>query len=608
MTLDLPRPLDPWRSALAVFPAEIALSIGDVVARLSVLVGPLERESAAARGEPDGVAGIGRRGPWGRLLATEWALLSEVPDEFLRRAAEHELAFYELARREPSADRRSIALFDAGIGQLGGPRIVHLAALVLLSQRATDGGARFAWGVLQDPETVLHETVSAASVMALIKARRATTATTEDALRWSKVLGAAQAGARGERSRPGQDRELWIVGGASSPAPMLPMLGTPHPRIVVEDSLDPGAPNDLDVSILTPRRPPRRARLEIPPPETSVRLLRNPFQAPPKPRPVGIVRLAAGATPFVFASNGKKLFTRTVNGGLLTLHAANAGTPRVMTPGEGESIVGVGRLHRRQRTVVLVRTETGYSMMCLGRRDRGVTWSVPVATPEAFAIEVEPDAPLFEVIPVSRDDSFVRVGERLFRLHIGSKKMSATTHLVVPAHAVFRSEDVAGVVVITADEKPRMLRCWIGGTNMVETQLYGLGPMGVRLAPKPRIFVNRGLVGVELEDRSFRVSAPYRDARATTIASSSEVDVIGVHEAGTGHALVIVDRSRRRIELLGQDGVVKPLFECSSRIIHAQTNTHRPNVAVLTERGDLEIRVLLEGGARLATYEVGGTP
>src|SRR5437868_6870782 len=123
MTIDLPRALQPWKDQLEVFPPDLAPAVGDVVARLSVLLGPLEQDRPSPYGEPDGVAGIGRRGPFDRLLATEWALLDEVPEEFIRRAAEQTLSFHEIARREPAVDRRCVALFDAGAEQLGAPRI-----------------------------------------------------------------------------------------------------------------------------------------------------------------------------------------------------------------------------------------------------------------------------------------------------------------------------------------------------------------------------------------------------------------------------------------------------------------------------------------------------
>ena len=77
--ITLPRHLAPWAGPLALFPEEIALVLGPMVTRLAGLVGgwPSDR---APEGSPNGYDGIGRRGPYDRLLATEWLLLEELPD------------------------------------------------------------------------------------------------------------------------------------------------------------------------------------------------------------------------------------------------------------------------------------------------------------------------------------------------------------------------------------------------------------------------------------------------------------------------------------------------------------------------------------------------
>ncbi|HEX9944470.1 MAG TPA: hypothetical protein VGG03_20865 [Thermoanaerobaculia bacterium] len=62
-----------------------------------------------------------------------------------------------------AAGKTSFALFDAGPGQLGAPHIAQLAALIALTRRADGAGARFAWGILQEPQSALSQTWSGSS-------------------------------------------------------------------------------------------------------------------------------------------------------------------------------------------------------------------------------------------------------------------------------------------------------------------------------------------------------------------------------------------------------------------------------------------------------------
>ena len=51
------------------------------VERLDLAVGPMASEEPLADGDPDGFLGLSRRGPYERLLLTEWLLSTEAPDE-----------------------------------------------------------------------------------------------------------------------------------------------------------------------------------------------------------------------------------------------------------------------------------------------------------------------------------------------------------------------------------------------------------------------------------------------------------------------------------------------------------------------------------------------
>ena len=57
----LPPSLAPWATELSLFPIEIAASLGDLVQRLSGVLGPLRGTRSQPRGEPDGFDGVARR-------------------------------------------------------------------------------------------------------------------------------------------------------------------------------------------------------------------------------------------------------------------------------------------------------------------------------------------------------------------------------------------------------------------------------------------------------------------------------------------------------------------------------------------------------------------
>jgi len=139
----LPAALTRWEESLAGLSAEVARAAGPMLPMLDELIGRLERHGSES-GEPDGYDGTTNRGEFGRLLMDEWLLAQELPDEFVRRAAEQELSYLRVARRAEAPRGRVVALVDTGPEQLGVGRLVQLAALVVLHRRATEAGAELA--------------------------------------------------------------------------------------------------------------------------------------------------------------------------------------------------------------------------------------------------------------------------------------------------------------------------------------------------------------------------------------------------------------------------------------------------------------------------------
>jgi len=139
--IELPAALAPWAAQLSSLPEELALALAPWVGRLALAVGPLSAVQSQRTGEPDGYSGLSRRGSYERLVIGEWGVADLFPDEFLRRAAAGEHLFLDLARREPRGALKSVAIVSAGPAQLGSPRLVHLAALIVLARRAAAAGA-----------------------------------------------------------------------------------------------------------------------------------------------------------------------------------------------------------------------------------------------------------------------------------------------------------------------------------------------------------------------------------------------------------------------------------------------------------------------------------
>lgn len=340
--MDLPRELTPWRQSLSIFPQELAIALGGIVDRLALLIGPLVSPDSSGRDQPDGVGGIGRRGSFERLLATDWALADEAPLEFLRRVSTGELSFLEIAHQKPTVARHSVVLFDVGPDQRGAPRIVQLALLILLAQRAQAGGASFAWGILQDNSGEFITDVNEESVRRLVQGGSLRRVAIEDVMKYYQAL-------------PGKGAEVWFVGGAV--AYEITANVTPF-RIAIEDSLDPNAPSNVDVMVVGPKGKPKSISLELPMGNVAVRLIRDPFRvarAVPQKTPV----TPAHDTNLIISRDDRLLFLLGSQGELISIpilnspNCKNLPNPRIFRPQDNEVIFAVGRLMEARAVGVL---------------------------------------------------------------------------------------------------------------------------------------------------------------------------------------------------------------------------------------------------------------
>ncbi|WP_330214565.1 hypothetical protein [Pseudomonas sp. AM8] len=294
--MQLPDALQPWRQWLEWFAPEHLPVFADLLGRLNPLLGPLRGRQQGGVPEPDGLGDLQRRGPYERLLSSEWLLAEEVPDEFLRRAVGGEHMFLAPQYRAREANRLMVVLFDAGPLQLGAARLVHIALLMLLARRAEEAGAELRWGLLQGPP-VLHELDSPAQIKRLLNARTYEGVSDSHWYAWRDWMAA-------------QDRpvgECWMVG------QRLPVADARHcsHRVQVKRSLD-----GRSLSFELQAGQTRRVLLPMPQAQHAVQLLKGQFdhevKAPPATK-TGVVPRVVLTLPPVISGSGSHVALRMLD-------------------------------------------------------------------------------------------------------------------------------------------------------------------------------------------------------------------------------------------------------------------------------------------------------
>ena len=325
MSVEIPRALQPWAEPLALFGDVVHDGLGRWLHPLRALLGPLTTPAAATSGDPDGYSGLSRRGSYDRLLLSEWALALEAPDEFLRRAATGEHVFMAPAFREPKGRSACVALLDCGPWQLGGPRLAHLAALVVLQQRAEEGGASFQFGVLQDTERKL-QALDSVSVPRWLAARTTSTAP-EHADDWTTAL------------QPLDPPDRWLVGG--------PDLRDAATRLragllEIEECIGPEG-RVLRIRARRPGQAGGQVELPLPDADTCVRILRAPL-APKRRRRHRLDSTLGGKGTGQLSIDGRRWLLPRADGGVTALHIPNTpaetpGYPKQVPPFPGSTVI-----------------------------------------------------------------------------------------------------------------------------------------------------------------------------------------------------------------------------------------------------------------------------
>lgn len=333
--MNLPPPLARWAAYLRIFPEELSVALGPIIQRLFLLIGSLHPRSHETGGEPDGFDGLNRRGTYERLLLSEWMLADELEDEFMRRAVMGEHLFLNPARSAQVGARASLALFDTGPNQIGSPRIAHLAALIVLANRADSAGSTFSWGVLQNPETPVYREVNPGSIMTLLEARSHCEVSNTQIAAWTEQL-ATWSGLE----------DVWLIGGRR-----LSRIQTEKrfSRLCVEEILEPGK-RELTVSCNSISGSSSEITLELPKNAISTRLLRDPFEAAVARLQKTPASTYTGSS-LVFDMTGTKLFTRIAKSGMTAFNVPNSpragvGHPKTYHTRHWRPLCAAGRVGR----------------------------------------------------------------------------------------------------------------------------------------------------------------------------------------------------------------------------------------------------------------------
>lgn len=157
-----------WARQLTFLAPDAAEDYGTLMEMIEEFL-PFSRSQGLDQ-EPSGWSGLTRQGPWSRLLHSEWALSESAPEEFLRRASQGELSFWQRGFEGQLRGQESWLMFDSGPEQLGACRILQLGLLFLFSCRAQRVGSALYWSLAQFPDKA-YEEVSQWSLRAFLEGR-----------------------------------------------------------------------------------------------------------------------------------------------------------------------------------------------------------------------------------------------------------------------------------------------------------------------------------------------------------------------------------------------------------------------------------------------------
>lgn len=565
----LPPPLAPWAAHLGLLQRELALALAPWVQRLSVGLGPVSASLQRPQGAPDGVDGVTSRGPYDRLLTTEWLLAEELPDEFVRRAAQGEHLFTRLATRDPQRARRCFVLLDSGPSQLGTPRLAHLAALITFASRCEAVGAKLSWGVAQQVPTTFHEGLTRSDLEALLKSRASREPNSQELQQWLESVGL------------GAD-EVWLVGGR--PFLDLPLAARTQ-RVEVRDVLEPGV-RAIEVVLERRAQTPRPLRLELPPPQVCTSLLRNPFPTPRPPPRRSSGRLTHG---LVFSSSGNRLCALGPDGEFLSHPLPDRGgaTVRIVSfqPPPNERVIAGG--WHRGLSCISARLDDA------GNATQFTAWALTKraerkpADPEVFEVAGAPipipEHAFADVATLTRHHTRRRMLTFLGRCFTLEGGRVIERRDQVLAHAQ-RNERL--LLVTCDDEGRRTARTCFPDHEESKQALEGLGPCSVFFAagaryPYPMLAMSSDAASgqwtlVDVSRSSFGIEVP-------------DGLVVGVTNPGPWAPGVLTkSRDGRQLSHVSAQGVQR-IVECEAGITELAFDHERPRIAWVDAEGSVGV-------------------
>jgi hypothetical protein len=598
VTLALPRALEPWRPLLSLLPVDVALALSPAVLRLAAALGPMLVRARSGDGEPDGFDGLARRGSYERLLLSEWLLAEEAPLEFVRRAAVGEHAFLEILRRDPARSLATMAVFEAGPDQLGAPRLAQLAALLVLARRASAAGAVFHWGFLHVPGDPARPCQTAADVTALVDGRTRATHRPDDLGAWRR------------RARAEGVEELWFVGSPGAASQASREGGS---ALAIEQIVHP-TKRAVEVTITRPSRPSASVVVDLPEERLCARALRDPFDVaqpefgvvPAPKRPVSNL---------VFSSNGRKLFARAQGGGVVSIGVPNspragASQPKLYVPRSRKQVVAAG-WHQRNAIVATAEGDRLELTTVKGRSWLGIDQSAPLP---AGSFVSEPDR-ITSIV-------FLRYGPKLVPLvpDAAGTLFELGDFFEAPIEVVARDLKAIAArgdrVVLVArghelDDmglRPRPAAAGPRPDLLPAGSGFAMAVMSAHYAEKPpqivpldgdgtfeaffgwpgHHFLHNPLLAVQQRGRAWSLHAAtgvlelFPDEGATVVGVTFDAG-----EAG-GPSLVLLDRDRRRLSLVGRK-TSRALLPSADPIVHVAASHAGPEIAYLTTTGRLVV-------------------
>ena len=236
-----------WWDCLDFFAPDVRRDFGKLFLQLERAFSSLA--ARPQQGEPAGWAGLSRRGNWDRVVHSEWAVAEACPEEFLRRAGEGELSFWQLAQQADAHNELVWCWLDAGPDQLGACRLVQLALLFYLQQLCSRSSGKLCWGTIQSPQRG-YDSLTAQDVKTYLGSR------------------SLDPGRRPPEAPSGL--QSWCIG---SPA-WLTQVPSTYQKVALTQT----GPETVELVYGT-----RRLLLQLPPGERAARLMRDPFSQLPEP-------------------------------------------------------------------------------------------------------------------------------------------------------------------------------------------------------------------------------------------------------------------------------------------------------------------------------------